>query len=79
MYVGPWQELRALERAKAAEELHVRHQEQRLVVEELERLRRAIDVVSHELEPVAASKVLWTLECRTRNRVPTGPRSSGAG
>lgn len=51
MYVGPWQELRALERAKNQDN------EQTKVVEELERLRRAIDVVTNELEPSAATKI----------------------
>lgn len=57
MYVGPWQELKALERAKAAEEIQARHREHSHVVEELERLRHAIKVVSSELDPITALKV----------------------
>lgn len=70
MYVGPWQELRALERAKAAEDVRIRQSVE--VAEELERLRRAIDVVSNELDPAAALKVREALANEMPKReVPT--------
>ena len=49
MYVGPWQEYRALARARHAEALYATRGPETQVADELERLRRALELVSGEL------------------------------
>ncbi|KAK7249067.1 hypothetical protein SO694_00044141 [Aureococcus anophagefferens] len=66
MYVGPWQEFKAMERARIAEQhASMAQMAQRRgqppadqnMADELERLRRALELVSGELPPEAAHKV----------------------
>ena len=57
MYVGPWQEYRALARARHAEALYATRGPETQVADELERLRRALELVSGELPADKAAKV----------------------
>ena len=57
MYEGPWQEYRALARARHAEALYATRGPETQVAAELERLRRALELVSGELPADKAAKV----------------------
>ena len=62
MYVGPWQEFKAIERARLVEQQALAQQQRppapdQTMADELERLRRALELVSGELPPEAATKV----------------------
>ena len=84
MYVGPWQEFKAMERARIAEQhASMAQMAQRRgqppadqnMADELERLRRALELVSGELPPEAAHKVRRPAPHATRTR--DGPASLG--
>lgn len=81
MYVGPWQEFKAMERARIAEQhASMAQMAQRRgqppadqnMADELERLRRALELVSGELPPEAAHKVRRPRAPRDANERRTG-------
>ena len=70
MYVGPWQEYRAMARARHAEALYATRGPAAQVADDLERLRRALELVSGELPADKAAKVREALSAVAE---PAGP------